>query len=189
MSSDRIVKVYTKQFYKQKKVIMKQIIFTTASVFSMLALVAISSCSDDEPETITETVTVIETDTITVEVDSALPMGMFTVTRQGSLVAQSGTPTEGAVELGQDTQNSHFIRFGDDFMTELATGTVGIFLSTSAVYTPDPGNGNPDLRLVGNVRGNGEMFIKLDAEPDAKFTHIILWCATASIPFGNAELQ
>lgn len=168
---------------------MKRRIFSLAGIFSVIALSATSSCSNDDPEIVTETVTVTETDTVTVEVDSSLPIGDFTVARQGTLTAESGTPTEGAVELGADTQNTSFLRFGDDFMTELGTGTVGIFLSTSETYTPDPGNGNPDLRLVGNVKANGEMFVKLDEAPEAKFTHVILWCATANIPFGNAELQ
>ncbi len=168
---------------------MKRNVFSLASILSVFVIAMASSCSDDDPEVITETVTITETDTVTVEVDSSLPVGDFTVARQGSLVAESGTPTMGGVELGEDTEGSYFLRFADDFTTELGTGTVAIFLSTSAVYTPDPANGNPDLRLVGNVEDNGEMFVKLDGEPEAKFTHVILWCASASIPFGNAELQ
>lgn len=168
---------------------MRQRIFSIAGVFSIIALIAASSCSNDDPETVIVTETVTETDTVIVEVDSSLPVGNLTVARQGTLTAESGTPTEGIVELGTDTQNINFLRFGDDFMTELGTGTVGIFLSTSAVYTPDPANGNPDLQLVGNVMGNGEMFVRLGEAPEAKFTHVILWCATANIPFGNAELQ
>jgi hypothetical protein len=140
----------------------------------------VSSCSND-PEV--QTVTVTET------VDSSLPIGDLTVSRSGDLTAESGTPTKGLVEFGVDTKGTDFVHFGSDFTTELGTGTVGIFLSTSEVYTADPANGNPDLRLIGSVQDNGEMFIKLDDAPDAKFTHIILWCATANIPFGNAELK
>ncbi|WP_373516310.1 hypothetical protein, partial [Pricia sp.] len=118
---------------------MKRRIFSLASIFSVIALIVASSCSNDDPETITVTETITETDTVTVETDSSLPIGELTVARQGTLTAESGTPTEGAVALGKDTQDTSFLRFGDDFMTELGTGTVGIFLSTSAVYTPDPG--------------------------------------------------
>lgn len=153
---------------------MKRKFVALTSIFSVFAFVLIG-CSDDDSETIT--------------IDTALPVGNFEVDRQGDLVAESGTPTKGTVQLGTDSEGTDFLRFSEDFTTELGTGTVAIFLSTSATYTADPANGNPDLRLIGNVASNGEMFIKLDGAPEAKFTHIILWCATASIPFGNAELQ
>ena len=35
----------------------------------------------------------------------------------------------------------------------------------------------------------GETFIKLGSAIPANFTHVILWCGTASIPFGNARLN
>ncbi|WP_437398598.1 DM13 domain-containing protein [Flagellimonas lutimaris] len=155
---------------KRKKIVL-------ASIFAAFSLV-LTSCSDDDDDN-TEIITV----------DSSAPVGTFAVSREGTLVAESGTPTQGTVQLGEDSQGTNFVRFSDDFTTELGTGTVAIFLSTSEVYTADPANGNPDLRLIGNVSSNGEMFIKLDQAPESKFTHIILWCATASIPFGNAELQ
>ncbi|ADV49636.1 DM13 domain-containing protein [Cellulophaga sp. E16_2] len=153
-------------------------------LISKVALVSVfiltTSCSsDDDTETIIETVTI----------DSSLPNGTLVASRVGSFVAESGTPTAGTAELGTDDDSTSFIHFESDFTTELGTGTVGIFLSTSAVYTPDPANGNPDLMLIGNAAANGEKFIKLSAAPDAKYTHIILWCATANIPFGNAELN
>ncbi len=153
---------------------MKRKFVLLTSIFSVFAFVLVG-CSDDETETIT--------------IDTSLPVGNFEVDRQGDLVAESGTPTKGTVQLGTDSEGADFLRFSSDFTTELGTGTVGIFLSTSATYTTDPANGNPDLRLIGNVASNGEMFVKLNSAPEAKFTHIILWCATASIPFGNAELQ
>ncbi len=154
---------------------MKRKFVQLASIFSVFALVLVG-CSDDGG---TETITI----------DTGLPIGNFEVDRQGDLVAESGTPTQGTVQLGVDSEGTDFLRFSDDFTTELGTGTVGIFLSTSSVYTADPANGNPDLKLIGNVSSNGEMFIKLDGEPQAKFTHVILWCASANIPFGNAELK
>nr|WP_288977356.1 DM13 domain-containing protein [uncultured Allomuricauda sp.] len=157
---------------------MKRKFFKLASIISVFAFVLVG-CSDDDGETIVETITI----------DTSLPVGALEVDRQGDLVAESGTPTQGTVQIATDSEGTNFVRFSDDFTTELGTGTVGIFLSTSSVYTPDPANGNPNLMLIGNVTGNGEMFIKLDAAPEAKYTHIILWCATANIPFGNAELQ
>jgi len=130
-----------------------------------------------------------EDDAEQVIIDSALPNGTFTVQRSGSLTAQNGTPTTGTVELGSDPDGSVFLRFGDNFTTELATGTVSIYLSTSETFTPDPANGNPDLMVIGAVARNGEAFFKLNGSVDSKYTHVILWCGTANIPFGNAQLQ
>ncbi|MEZ4884081.1 MAG: DM13 domain-containing protein [Chitinophagales bacterium] len=133
-----------------------------------------TSCSKDD-------------DTITI--DSSLPNGNFVSERSGSLTAQSGTPTAGTVELGKDEDNVNFLHFASNFTTELGTGTVGIYLSTSDTFMADPGSGNPDLILVGSVQGNGEQYVKINQTVPSSFTHVILWCNTASIPFGNAPLQ
>jgi len=125
----------------------------------------------------------------TITIDSSLPNGTLSVARSGTFVAENGTPTAGAVELGTDEDGVDFLRFGGDFTTQLATGTVSVYFSTSEVFTADPANGNPDLILVGAVQGNGEQFFRLDEGVPGTFTHVILWCNTASIPFGNGELQ
>lgn len=122
-------------------------------------------------------------------IDSSRPTGELVVSRSGDFVAQNGTPTQGNAALGTDDDGTTFLRFSDDFMTELGTGTVSIYLSTSDTFMPDPGNGNPDLMVVGAVGGNGEAFFRLDGGADSKYTHVILWCGTANIPFGNAALQ
>lgn len=151
---------------------MKNRVFNYSFLLLACALM-ITSCSKEE----------------TVTIDSSQPNGTFTVARTGTLTAQSDTPTEGTVELGTDSDGTNFLRFGSDFKTELATGTVSLYFSTSDTFTASPGTGNPDLRLVGAVQQNGERFLKLDSAVSANFTHIILWCNTAGVPFGNARLQ
>lgn len=125
----------------------------------------------------------------TVAVDSSLPEGSFTAARAGSFMAQNGTPTAGSAALGTDTKGTVFLRLLPDFTTKLTTGTVTIYFSTSATFVSNPGAGNPDLRLVGTVGKNGEMYFKLDAAIPANFTHVIVWCGSANIPFGYARLQ
>jgi hypothetical protein len=56
-------------------------------------------------------------------------------------------------------------------------------------YIADPASGNPDLRLVGICQMNGENFFKLDPTVGSEFTHVILWCGSANVPFGYAELN
>ena len=86
-------------------------------------------------------------------------------------------------------QSANWVKLGSDFKTELGTGTATLYLSTSATYKASPGTGNPDLKLVGIVSKNGEQYFKLGAAPDAKFSYVIVWCGSASIPFGNAMLK
>jgi hypothetical protein len=140
-----------------------------------IAIVGFSSCGKDT-ETVTETV------------DSSQPVGTFTAAKTGTFVAQNGTPTAGTVQRGVDAAGTNFLRLGSNFTTELGTGTVTIYLSTSSTFRASPGTGNPDILLVGFVKANGVANYKLASAPAAKFTHIILWCGTASIPFGNASL-
>ena len=128
------------------------------------------------------------TKTETTTVDSAKPTN-FTKQRAGTFVAQSGTPTAGAAEIGKDAAGAQWVRLGSDFKTELGTGTATVYLSKSMDYVADPGNGNPSLRLVGIVGANGEMFYKVSTAVGADFTHVIIWCGSASVPFGYAKLQ
>jgi hypothetical protein len=149
---------------------MKKVLFA-AAVVAMSALGACSKKGD------------------TVTVDSSQPNGAFTAAKSGTFTAQNGTPTAGMVELGTDAQGTPFLHFKSNFTTQLATGTVSIYFSTSMNFVASPGTGNPDLKLVGPVSKNGEAYFKLAAAIPANFTHVILWCGTASIPFGNAKLN
>jgi len=153
---------------------MKLSIFSCALMLLALSF-TITSCGDD--------------DAVTVTIDSSTPNGTLSVDRTGTLTAENGTPTAGTVEYGQDEDGTYFVRLADNFTTELGTGTVSAYLSTSDTFMADPMNGNPDLQLIGSTQKNGEQFFKLDGAISSDFTHLILWCNTASIPFGNAPLQ
>ncbi len=155
---------------------MKKRLITIAILFIGFSTVFVGCSKDDvKPETTT--------------VDSSKPSGVFTSNKSGVFTPENSTPTMGTAELGVDAEGTSFLHFTPNFTTETATGSVAAYLSTSATFMPDPSNGNPDLKLVGTVLTNGEHYFKLDKAPDAKFTHVILWCTTASIPFGNASLQ
>ena len=147
---------------------------------NLLVIIALSftfiACDDDSSTT-------------EVIVDSSMPTGTFTAARSGTFTAQNDTPTAGSVSVGTDTDGDSFLMFGSDFTTMLATGTVTVYLSTSSEFMADPANGNPDLKLIGAVSQNGESYIKLNAAVESKFTHVILWCGSANIPFGYAMMQ
>jgi hypothetical protein len=150
------------------KTIMKKIIL-------FLAVVIFAACSDD-------------TDPIII--DSTLPNGTLSVQRSGTFTDQNGAGSTGTATIGTDTQGTVFLAFNNAFRTALATGTVTVYLSTSDTFTPDPGNGNPNLLLVGPVRNAGENFFRIPSGTDlGKYSHVILWCGSVGIPFGNARLQ
>ena len=133
-----------------------------------------SACDDDEETTI---------------INEDEPTGTFRVQRSGDFVAQNGTPTQGDAEIGTDDDGEQFIRFGSNFRTELATGTVTIYLSKGQTIQFDPANGNPNIRAIGIVANNGEDFFRVQNSVGNDFTHVVLWCASAGIPFGYAPLQ
>ncbi|MFK7932869.1 MAG: hypothetical protein AB8G22_05125 [Saprospiraceae bacterium] len=153
---------------------MKNLFFLALLLFSFT--MTTTSCDDDAE--------VIET-----VIDSSSPVGDLTVSRAGEIIAQNDTNSQGRVEYGTDDAGTYFVRLGDDFQTVLATGTVTVYLSTSDEFVADPGNGNPDLQLIGLAQTNGELFYTLDSAIDSRFTHLILWCASANIPFGYAALD
>lgn len=146
---------------------------TLLFTFLFALAMVISSCSKEE----------------IVTVDSSLPNGTFTVSKTGNISSQNDTGSKGKVELGKDASGTNFVKLGSDFTTVLATGTVSVYLSTSAAFKADPGNGNPDLKLIGFISKNGEQYFKLSSTPESKFTHFILWCGSANIPFGYAQIQ
>jgi hypothetical protein len=144
-------------------------------LFLFLLVIVFVACSEDEGP---------------VSIDSALPIGSLTVQRTGNFVDQDGAGSKGSASLGTDTQGTSFLAFNSEFSTALATGTVTVFLSTSETFTPDPANGNPNLLLIGPVRNAGENFFRIPSGADLnKYTHVILWCGSVGIPFGNALLQ
>ncbi len=143
------------------------------ALFSLASIALFTACTKDKE----------------VIIDSSQPQGTFTAAKNGTFVEQNATGSKGAAQLGTDSEGTQFLKFGSDFTTKFTTGTVTVYLSTSMTFTPDPGNGNPFLRLVGSVSKAGENYFKLSPVADAKFTHVILWCGSAGVPFGYAKLQ
>jgi len=112
---------------------------------------------------------------------------VLTAERTGTFVEKKSTG--GSSSIGTDAQNGRFLVFGSNFNTALARGNVTVYLSKSPNFTPDPGNGNPNLFLASPVRSSGENFFRIeDGVVTDKYTHVILWCGSVGIPFGNANL-
>lgn len=129
-------------------------------------------------------------------IDSSQPQGDFTASSTGTFTGLNDTGTKGTATLGTDEKGTRFLKFGSDFETAVGTGTVTIYLTPSMVTSKDdfdaladPGKGNPSLKLIGPVSQNGEAYYKISPNVSASLTNVLLWCGSANIPFGNAELN
>lgn len=131
--------------------------------------------SDDTPTTVT--------------VDSSRPNGNFTRNWAGTFVELNDTGSAGMAQLGTDSQETQFLRSSNDFTSNFSTGNNTVYLSVTNQVALDPCNGNPELRIVAPVTCVGEKFCRLYPAASAEFNSIILWFASASIPFGNAQLN
>ena len=114
------------------------------------------------------------------------PVGKVELLKAGTFSSQSGSNTKGMIDLITDEGGSFFIKLGKDFNSSFHTGTVTVYLSTSSsLKLSEP----TTFQLVAVVDEGGEHFFKLPNFPDSKFSHGILWCGAAAIPFGFAELN
>ena len=139
-----------------------------------IALLAISGLTNCKEDAVTPTTTPTTSDQ---------PVGAFTAQRAGSLVAQNGTPTQGTVQLGTDTKGTSFLKLGSNFKSDYHTGTVTLYASKGATYAAST------VQLISAVGKDGEQYFKLSAALSSDYTHLIVWCGSAKIPFGNAELK
>lgn len=112
--------------------------------------------------------------------------GIVEVLNTGTFTSQNGSNTMGMIDLVSDESGSFFIKLGSDFTSSFHTGTVTIYLSTSKNLTLSE---KSSFQLVALVNEPGEHFLKLENFPNTKFSHGILWCGAAAIPFGFAEFQ
>ncbi|MHA7128100.1 DM13 domain-containing protein [Algoriphagus namhaensis] len=144
-------------------------------VLLYLLCLGFASCSEDEDPVI---------------IDPTRPTGELSIARSGSFVDQNNAGSTGMAALGTDTQGKEFLQFNSAFNTALATGTVTVFLSTSDTFMADPAAGNPNLLPLGPVRAAGENFFAIpQGQSTSKYSHVILWCGSVGVPFGNARLQ
>ncbi len=118
--------------------------------------------------------------------DTGADVANFDVLRGGELTAQSSTNTRGMVQIVRDDAGDYFVRLTEDFTTKFSTGTVTVYLSNSSSLNLDQAS---SFQLVSVVNEAGEHFFELAGEPDSEFTHGIIWCGAAAIPFGFTLLE
>ncbi|AMQ57450.1 DM13 domain-containing protein [Algoriphagus sanaruensis] len=118
--------------------------------------------------------------------DKTMVMGQLDLIKSGTLTAQSSTNTRGTVSIVKDNAGKYFLRLSENFTTKFSTGTVTVYLATSQTLNL---NSSSTFQLVSIVGKPGEQFFALPGLPDSKFTHAIIWCGAAAIPFGFAPLN
>lgn len=118
--------------------------------------------------------------------DQVMVTGPLQVLKSGTLSNQSGAGTRGTAQLVKDQAGKYFISLSENFTTKFSTGTVTVYLSTSASLRL---NESGSFQLLGLANMPGAHFYELQGNLDNKFTHVIIWCGAAAIPFGNALLE
>lgn len=116
--------------------------------------------------------------------------GGLTTLREGSIVDQEGPATRGTVRIVDDGV-TRSVQLLEDFDSDFSTGTVEIYLASSAANLGEQLRGDPSSvsPLLGRVNADGAHIFEIPATvDDAPFTHVIVWCATVEINFGAAPL-
>ncbi len=148
-------------------------------MFSVATLIAIAGCKKDDPAPAQT-------------VFNVGPVPPTTTLRTGTLTAENATPTAGSVSIVRDANNEEWISFGSNFTSTFATGTVAVYLAKSnarigsqRTLPPPP---VPNILSAGFVAVNGAQSIKIRASSTG-FSHVVLYCETAEINFGNAAMN
>ena len=112
------------------------------------------------------------------------PIGAFTVQRTGIFVTQASSPaTSGTVQIGTDAAGVQWLKFNANFVTETASGAAVVDLSKGSVYADNT------VIAIGAINKIGEQYFKITTPVGNEYTHVIIWCMAAKIPFGNAPLK
>ena len=144
--------------------------------FSILLLSGFIACQKDD---------VTSPDPVT-SGNSTMPIGAFSVTRSGVFQKQNGYNAEGTAQIGTDNAGLQWLRLASDFNASLSTGAVTVYLSQNQnLMLNTPGS----FRRVSLVTKPGEHFYKLDPAAGADLKFVILWCASAGVQFGNAQIM
>ena len=144
------------------------------SVFPLLLLLAFAACKKDD--------TAVENP----PADTSKPTGTFTAARSGIFQKQNGYNAEGTAQLGSDEASNQWLRLAPNFNASLSTGAVTLYLSKNQSLLL--GSAGTFLR-VDLVTTAGEHFYKIAPTVGSDFKFAILWCASAGVQFGNAELK
>ncbi len=137
--------------------------------------VMLSSCKSDDPTT-----------TFTSD-----PVGTQTSLKTGTLVNVDGPGTSGSLSIVKDSNATEFVKLNSDFMSGFATGTVVVYLAktSESIKTQRAGGTTAtNVKAVGFVNANGERYLKLPSTY-VGYSYVVLYCETAEINFGYAELK
>jgi hypothetical protein len=118
--------------------------------------------------------------------ESMMPVGTFSAARSGDFQKQNGYNAEGTAEIGTDEAGEQWFHLAPNFNASLSTGAVTVYLSTGqnlALGTEG------SFRKIDLVMVPGEHFYRVSPALGTEFKFAILWCASAGVQFGNAEMK
>ena len=99
----------------------------------------------------------------------------------------------GSVQIVRNTDGRLLVRLGDDFAQEAGPGDTQLILARSrdnvqAQRDADPSNASPALGTIPNGGSGAREFDIPSAVDLDDFDYVIVWCPTAGVNFGAAEL-
>jgi len=122
--------------------------------------------------------------------------GNITTLKSGSLVADGagGAPdATGQISLGRDSVGTHFIVLGTDFKQEMGPGDTQLILARTsdnvqAQRDADASSVSAAIATISNGFSGAATFEVPDGVDATAFDFIIVWCPTAGVNFGAAQL-
>jgi hypothetical protein len=141
-------------------------------ILGVLFLSIFASCKKDETTTPTPS-------------NPDVPNGTFTKTISGTFLDQNGYNAEGTAELGRDASLVNWVHLASDFNASLSTGAVTLYISKNQQLKLGDAS---SFERIASITKAGEQYFKVNAL-SADFKYAILWCSSANVQFGNAELK
>ena len=109
-----------------------------------------------------------------------------TILRKGAFQPQNNYVAEGTASLKRKADNSFKVVLDENFRTSFATGAVTMYLSKAQRLNLSDQSSFIRLAVINT---NGSHTFDIEGSVSDDFTHVVIWCAPARIPFGFAALE
>jgi hypothetical protein len=111
---------------------------------------------------------------------------MTTKLSSGTFNGENGYAVSGTAALTKSSVNKYFIEFADSFKSSFAAGSVALYTSSTAKL--DLGKSSTFSKF-GVTNKNGKQTYELGADFNLNQKYVIVWCFSAGVQFGSAELK
>lgn len=144
-------------------------------MFVLVMMIGVLSCKSDDP--------------ITMASNSTTPPPSRTILKTGVFTGQNGYATSGGVDVVRDSSGAEFVVTKSDFRVSGGAGTITAWL-TDATGAGNLNSSSVKLQ-VGTINSGfaGVYAFPVQGAMASSYSHIVMFCQSARINFGNAPLQ